>query len=165
TFEEIDANPILLATLELCEADLKRARVTVEKKLAKGLPAISANPSELQQVFLNLISNAIQAMPRGGTITLESRSHNNAVTILDRRKGQPSKKVQGPWVEVLVSDTGVGITKDHLPRIFEPFFTTKEIGKGTGLGLAVSLGIVQKHGGDLRVECPGLNHGATFYLT
>jgi signal transduction histidine kinase len=164
-FEAIDANEVVRATLDLCEADLKKARVTVDRRLSNVIPKIQANPSELQQVLLNLINNAIQAMPRGGTLTLETRSHKNALKILDRRKGAPPRVLEGPWVEVRVTDTGIGIAEEHLNRIFEPFFTTKEIGKGTGLGLAVSMGIVQKHGGDLRVESQGLNHGATFYVT
>jgi signal transduction histidine kinase len=77
----------------------------------------------------------------------------------------PPRELEGPWVEVIVTDTGIGIAKEYLNRVFEPFFTTKEIGQGTGLGLAVSMGIVQKYGGDLRVESEGLNRGATFTLT
>jgi two-component system NtrC family sensor kinase len=165
TFESVEVNTVLQATLDLCEADLKRGGVVVDKRMAKTLPSISGNASELQQVLLNLVNNAIQAMPRGGTLTLETRPHNEALTIFDRRKNVPPRKVQGPWVEIVVKDSGIGISRDHLPRVFEPFFTTKEIGKGTGLGLAVSMGIVQKHGGDLRVESAGLNRGAAFLLT
>ena len=87
---------------------------------------------------------------------------SETLTFIERRKGMGQRKIPGPWVEIVVRDTGVGIVKDHLGRVFEPFFTTKEIGKGTGLGLAVSMGIVQKHGGDIRVESEGLNRGATF---
>lgn len=163
-FEDIDINAIVSATLELCEADLKRSRINVERRMSKGLPVISGNPSELQQVLLNLITNAIQAMPKGGTLMFESRVHSDVLSLADRRKGTNSQKIQGPWIEMIVKDTGVGISKDHLPRVFEPFFTTKEIGKGTGLGLAVSLGIMQKHGGDLLVESAGSNRGSTFTL-
>lgn len=164
-FDDVDLNEIVTQTVELCEADMKGARVLVEKKFAKSLPKAEANASELQQVLLNLINNAIQAMPRGGTITLETRTHNHPLTFVDRRKGAPPYTATGPWVEILVKDTGIGIAKDHLSRVFEPFFTTKEIGKGTGLGLSVSMGIVRKHGGDLAVESGGLNKGATFRLT
>lgn len=164
-FDDVDLNEILGQTIELCEADMKSARVLVEKKFAKTLPKVEANASELQQVLLNLINNALQAMPRGGTITLETRTHNQPLTFVDRRKGAPPYTATGPWVEIQVKDTGVGIAKDHLSRVFEPFFTTKEIGKGTGLGLSVSMGIVRKHGGDLTVDSAGLNKGATFRLT
>jgi two-component system NtrC family sensor kinase len=144
---------------------MKGAKVIVERKFAKTLPRVEANASELQQVLLNLINNALQAMPRGGTLTVETRTHNHSLTFVDRRKGAPPYTANGPWVEILVRDTGVGIPKDHLSRVFEPFFTTKEIGKGTGLGLSVSMGIVRKHGGDLSVESAGLNKGAAFRLT
>lgn len=164
-FEDIDANELLLQTMDLCEADLKGARVVVDKKFAKNLPRMEGNPSELQQVLLNLVNNAIQAMPNGGTLTIETRSHNKQLIVIDRRKAVPPKTESGPWVEIVFRDSGVGIAKEHLTRIFEPFFTTKEIGKGTGLGLSVSMGIVRKHGGDLSVESPGLNKGASFRLT
>lgn len=164
SFEEIDLQNVINATLELCEADLKRGRVNVERKIMKPLPPIEGNPSELQQVFLNLVNNAIQAMPKGGTLSIDSRVNNDALALPDRRKDAPPRKSPGPWLEIIVRDTGVGIAKEHLSRVFEPFFTTKEIGKGTGLGLAVSMGIIQKHNGDLRVESAGINRGSTFYL-
>ena len=164
SFEPIDLNEIVRSAVDLCEADLKRAKVSIDKHLAITLPRIQANSSELQQVLLNLINNAIQAMPRGGSLIVETQTHRRPLKVLDRRKGAPPKMVEGPWVEVKVSDTGIGIAEEHINQIFEPFFTTKEIGQGTGLGLAVSMGIVQKHGGDLRVESNGLNRGATFYL-
>jgi len=165
TFEQVDMNSILSATLDLCEADLKKARVTIEKRVAKELPLIEGSSSELQQVLLNLITNSIQAMLKGGILSIETRSHNDPLTVVDRRKGGPAHKVPGPWVEIVVRDNGIGIAKEHLTRIFQPFFTTKAIGKGTGLGLAVSMGIVQKHGGDIRVESGGLNRGSSFVVT
>ncbi|MCB4755624.1 MAG: HAMP domain-containing protein [Elusimicrobia bacterium] len=164
-FEDINVNDLFLATLDLCEADMKGSKVNVEKKFSKNLPRIQGNPSELQQVFLNLINNALHAMMQGGTLTLETRTHNRSMTVYDRRQSIPPRVVGGPWVEVMVKDTGVGIARDHLPRIFEPFFTTKEIGKGTGLGLSVSMGIVKKHGGVLTVESVGLNQGASFFIS
>jgi signal transduction histidine kinase len=163
-FESVNIQSIIDATVELCEADLKRARVTIERRMDKMLPAIEGNSSELQQIFLNLVNNAIQAMPKGGTLTVDAKVSNDIVTLAARTKGGPTRKVQGPWLEISFKDTGIGISKEHLARVFEPFFTTKEIGKGTGLGLAVSMGIVQKHNGDLRVESAGANRGSTFYL-
>lgn len=162
-FESVDVNAIMSSALELCEADLKRGRINVVDRSSGGrpLPSLVGNSSELQQVFLNLITNAIHAMPRGGTLTIDSKAHTEPMVVDDRKKGA-KRQVPGPWVEISVKDTGVGIAKEHLDRVFEPFFTTKEIGKGTGLGLAVSVGIVQKHGGDIRVESLGLNRGATF---
>jgi signal transduction histidine kinase len=163
-FESVNVQFILDATMELCEADLKRARVTVERRADKPLPAIEGNASELQQIFLNLVNNAIQAMPKGGVLSIDARINNDLVTLAARTKGGPARKVAGPWLEISFKDTGVGISKEHLGRVFEPFFTTKDIGKGTGLGLAVSMGIVQKHNGDLRVDSAGANRGSTFYL-
>jgi two-component system, NtrC family, sensor kinase len=158
-FEPVDLNNIITSTLELCEADLKRSRITVEKA-ARPLPAVVGNSSELQQVFLNLFNNAIHAMPRGGPIHIDARLRQEPIVFADRKTGA-TRNMPGPWIEIAVKDTGVGIARDHLARVFEPFFTTKEIGKGTGLGLAVSLGIIQKHGGDIRVDSAGLNRGAT----
>ncbi len=165
TFEDIDVNELLIVTMDLCEADMKGTRVNMDKRFGKNLPRVQGNASELQQVFLNLINNAIQAMPQGGTLTLETRTHSRPLAIMDRRQGGHPKTASGPWVEILVRDTGIGISQDHLNRIFEPFFTTKEIGKGTGLGLSVSMGIVRKHGGDLTVESDGLSHGACFHFS
>lgn len=165
TFEPIEVNEILNSTMDLCEADLKKGRVNIERKLANNLPKTLGNSSELQQVLLNLINNAIQAMPKGGTLTLETHTHKRKLVLTERRKGVSPKSSEGPWVEIIIKDTGVGIPSEHLNKIFEPFFTTKEIGQGTGLGLAVSVGIVQKHNGDLRVESEGVNRGATFILS
>lgn len=163
TFEELDLPGIIQASLDLCEADLKKARITVEKRFSQNLPKAEGNSSELQQVLLNLINNSIQAMARGGTLTVETRIQESASS--DKSQNNVSTRPKTSCVEVIVKDTGIGIPKEHLSRVFEPFFTTKEVGKGTGLGLAVSLGIVKKHGGDLRVESAGLNRGALFFLS
>jgi signal transduction histidine kinase len=100
----------------------------------------------MKQVFLNLIANAIDAMPDGGTLTLTSQ-------VLDTP--------DGTFVEVAIRDTGCGIIPDQRERIFEPFFTTKPEGQGTGLGLSVSLGIIQAHHGKLLVESEAQT-GSTF---
>ncbi|MFN0117245.1 MAG: ATP-binding protein [Elusimicrobiota bacterium] len=152
--EQVEINNVILSTLDLCEADFKKSRVIVEKRLGLKLAKIEGNFSELQQVLLNLVNNAIQAMPKGGNLIIESRTHNEQV----------GKNLVGPWIELRVKDTGIGIPKEHLNKIFEPFFTTKEIGKGTGLGLAVSMGIIKKHGGVLQSESAGVNKGAQFIL-
>jgi len=164
-FEEVNPNDLLESTMDLCEADLKSAKVNLNKKLTKPLPPVEGNPSELQQVMLNLISNAIHAMAHGGgTLTLETIFYHRALTFVDRRKGVPPQEVTGQWVEIIVRDTGVGISKEHITHIFEPFFTTKEIGQGTGLGLSVSMGIARKHGGNINVSSQGMNRGSSFHL-
>jgi two-component system, NtrC family, sensor kinase len=119
--------------------------VTVETQLDPALPVISASPSEIQQVLLNLIGNAIDAVDsEGGVVTIRTR-------------------VEADRVVIEVADNGHGIPKAQLERIFDPFFTTKAVGKGTGLGLSICYGLVKKHGGSITVESePGI--GSTFYV-
>jgi signal transduction histidine kinase len=105
----------------------------VVKELPADLPTVIGSENKIQQVLFNLILNARDAMPSGGWLTLK--------TFVDGRD-----------VVVEVSDTGLGIPEADLPRIFDPFFTTKDVGQGTGLGLAVSYGIVQEHGGSIRAS-------------
>ena len=109
------------------------------------LPPIAGDAGQLQQVVIALATNAIDAMPEGGLLKISSRSN-------------------GGHVLIELSDTGVGIPQENITRIFEPFFTTKEVGKGTGLGLAVCYGILTEHGGSLDVQStPGL--GTTFTIS
>jgi two-component system NtrC family sensor kinase len=103
---------------------------------------LSYDAQQIQQVLINLIQNAVQAMPKGGSLTLDVRS-------------------APPWAEILVRDTGVGITPQNLNRIFDPFFTTKPSGEGTGLGLSVSYGIVATHKGHIDVHSD-VGRGTTF---
>jgi two-component system, NtrC family, sensor kinase len=100
--------------------------------------------NQLQQVLLNLTLNACEAMPKGGTITIRTRCWDETIVV-----------------EVV--DTGCGIKPEYLDKLFEPFFTTKPVGKGTGLGLAVSFGIVEQHGGTLEVETQE-GKGSTFRI-
>ncbi|HEU0188754.1 MAG TPA: ATP-binding protein [Gallionella sp.] len=124
-------NDGLNSTLGLARHMLKSIKVT---KNFGGIPAITCAPSQINQVFLNLITNAVQALPpQNGEITLSTRSENDGVTVE-------------------VADNGTGIPPDVLPKIFDPFFTTKEIGKGTGLGLSISYQIIKDHGGRINVE-------------
>lgn len=107
-----------------------------------NLPPVECIPSRLNQVFVNLLVNAGQAIPERGSIAIRTRCRDE-------------------YVEVAIADTGKGIPADVLPKVFDPFFTTKAVGKGTGLGLSVSYGIVQNHGGEITVVSqPG--HGTTF---
>jgi signal transduction histidine kinase len=116
-------------------------------RLFGEIPAITCAPSQINQVFLNLITNAAQALPAtGGEITLTTRA-------------------DGGGVAVEVADNGKGIAPEVLPKIFDPFFTTKEIGKGTGLGLSISYKIVQQHGGRIEVASePGKGTRFTVWL-
>lgn len=137
--EYLDVNEVIEKTLESLKYKMKGI------KLVKNLypvPEILGDRVRLRQVFTNLISNAIQAMEEGGTLTITSQRVGN-------------------WVEVKVSDTGKGIAREHLSKIFDPFFTTKGVGKGTGLGLAITYSIVQKHKGWIDVESE-IGKGTTF---
>jgi len=130
----------------LVENEARLAGVSWDVSLPKDLPEIRGHPHDLQQVFLNLFLNAIQAMSEGGELRVEA------------------DVVEGGWVRVRVTDTGPGIPQEHLSQIFDPFFTTKDPGMGTGLGLSVSHGIIEEHGGRIEVASePG--QGTTFSVS
>jgi PAS domain S-box-containing protein len=144
-FEPLDVNKVLLDVLSLLEHQLETAHVKVRQELTDELPPVRGNENRLQQVFFNLILNARDAMPSGGWLTLATRLEDEQL-VVD------------------VRDTGHGIRREHIKRIYDPFFTTKGIGRGTGLGLSVSYGIVQEHGGAIFVEStPGA--GTSFRVT
>lgn len=139
----VDLSGVVEEALVLIEKQLAGEQVTLERDLASGLPAVLGSANHLEQVILNLLTNAREAMPDGGHLRVTTRR-------------------DGGSVEVEVSDTGRGIPAEHLSRIFDPFFTTKEA--GTGLGLAISYGIVREHGGTLTVHSrEGV--GTTFRMT
>ncbi len=143
-FVELDVYRIITETLSLLEHQLKSAGIRVEKDFAAAAPLAFGNAGKLQQVFLNLFLNARDAMPDGGTLRIRTDGADSMLRI---------------WIE----DTGVGILGDNIKKIYDPFFTTKDVGKGTGMGLAVSYGIVQEHGGSIGAESvPG--QGTTFRL-
>ncbi|MDR3723364.1 MAG: ATP-binding protein [Terracidiphilus sp.] len=147
-FRSTDLNQVIRETLSLLEHQFKTAKITVDLELTDELPTIHGNPGKLQQVFLNLLLNAKDAMPTGG---------NLRVTTL----------VNG-HVEAVIADSGSGIAPEHLKRIYDPFFTTKTTPKpgerrGTGLGLSVSYGIIQEHAGKIHVES-AVGAGTTFHL-
>jgi len=135
---------VIESTLQLVGNELALGKVRPRLEIAADLPPIHGNSRGLQQVFLNLFLNAIQAMPQGGDLTVDARR-------------------QGDEIRIAVQDTGVGLPEEHLEKIFEPFFTTKEAGEGTGLGLSVSYSIVRQHGGRIEVQSPP-GRGATFVV-
>ena len=126
-----DINRNIESTLNMVWNELKY-HVEVEKELNE-IPAIECYPQLLNQVFMNLIVNAAQAIENKGKIKITSNRYNN-------------------HIEISISDTGVGIPEENLTKIFDPFFTTKDVGKGTGLGLHVCYNIVTKHNGTINVE-------------
>jgi signal transduction histidine kinase len=143
-FRDVDVNQVIEETLSLVSHPFRTAHVQVVQNLGVGLPKVFGSGNRLQQVFLNLFMNARDAMPSGGMLEVRTFATNGSV-------------------EVEVSDTGAGISRDHLPRIFDPFFTTKSTGRGTGLGLSVSYGIVKEHAGKIEVRStPG--RGTSFRL-
>jgi signal transduction histidine kinase len=142
-FKELDLAQVLRETVSLVGNQVALSRVKVRDEIAGDLPRLVGNRQGLQQVFLNLVVNAIQAMPQGGELTLRAR-----------RAGERD-------IEVQVADTGQGIPEENLSAIFDPFFTTKEVGKGTGLGLSVSYGVIKKHGGQIQVASR-VGKGTTF---
>jgi two-component system NtrC family sensor kinase len=144
-FSEIDINKLLDDTLQLLEPQLRKSQVEIIKNYAETPPQIIGNAGKLQQVFTNLIINAQDAIRDGGRITLTTEF------------------ADGDEIVVKVSDTGEGISPENISKIYDPFFTTKGVGSGTGLGLAVSYGIVQEHAGTIEVESE-LGEGTTFRL-
>jgi signal transduction histidine kinase len=143
-FREIDINRVLDDTLQLLEPQLRNAKFELTRKFGDQLQPAYGSASKLQQVFMNLILNARDAMPNGGRLTIHTRAVDSSL-VIDFR------------------DTGVGIAPENIARIYDPFFTTKEVGQGTGLGLALSYGIIQEHNGRIFVESrPG--EGAHFTI-
>jgi two-component system NtrC family sensor kinase len=143
---EVDINELLSNVLALVHHMAQTSGVDVRVELWDDLPRIRADRNQIQQVFLNLIHNAIQAMPKGGQLVLR--------TQVNDRDGNR-------WIVVNVQDNGEGIKAEDLGKVFEPFFTTKPTGVGTGLGLSVSYGIVSDHGGYIDVESQ-IGVGSTF---
>ncbi len=141
-FWEVDISEVINRSFELASHSAKLQHVQVIKKLDPALPKISADFDQLQQVCTNLIINAIQAMPEGGTLTIRTSADNANV-------------------KVEVQDTGVGISPENMRKLFTPFFTTKREVKGVGLGLAVSYGIIQRHNGRIEVQSKE-GEGTTF---
>jgi len=129
----IDLNSVVESSLRLVSFDKTFKKLEVKKEFDPSLPKIFADPNQMQQVFLNILLNARDAMPNGGKIFIKTRKINGSV-------------------EVEIADTGIGISKENLGKIFDPFFTTKTAEKGTGLGLAVCYGIITAHKGKIEVE-------------
>jgi PAS domain S-box-containing protein len=145
-FTEVNVHRVLDDTLQLLEPQLRRNQIEIERSYDPDLPQAFGNAGKLQQVFTNLLLNARDAIPDGGVITLFTASTANDSIVIE------------------VTDTGIGIAPENVAKIYDPFYTTKGVGRGTGLGLAVTYGIVQEHSGHISVEStPG--HGTTFRIT
>lgn len=143
-FAPVNVNSVVEDTLSLVAHPFRSSHVQVIKNLQEDLPAVLGSPNRLQQVFLNLFLNARDAMPSGGILEVRTASRNGSV-------------------EIEVTDTGAGIPREHVNKIFDPFFTTKASGRGTGLGLSVSYGIIKEHAGKIDVRSTS-GKGTSFHL-
>jgi PAS domain S-box-containing protein len=145
-FTEVDINEVLDDTLQLLEPQLRNHQIEIIRAYVSEAPRVFGNSGKLQQVFTNLLLNARDAIPDGGQI--------NISTFCSERD----------TVTVEIADTGIGIAAENVAKIYDPFYTTKGVGRGTGLGLAVTYGIVQEHAGHIGVASqPG--RGTTFRIT
>ncbi len=144
--QETEIHPLLEQVIEEVSHQPSFTGVEIVRQFSPELPPIQADPAQLQQVFINLLNNAAEAIEQGGTITLATRPLNSQ------------------WVEIRVSDTGCGIPEESLDKLFTPFFTTKPPGKGTGLGLSIIYGIIKMHRGQIAVQSQ-VGQGTTFTVT
>ncbi|MCP4713337.1 MAG: PAS domain-containing sensor histidine kinase [Planctomycetes bacterium] len=138
----VNLNQVVEGGMFFLEARCGKESIEVVRQLEENLPEITADPSQIQQLLVNMVVNAIQAMPEGGRITLRTESVETGIKLV-------------------VEDTGMGMSEEVVENIFLPFFTTKEVGSGTGLGLAVVHGIVEAHGGRIQVDSKP-NFGSRF---
>lgn len=140
--QEINLNQTIVEVLDSSQRRFEEHKITVERRLAAGLPAARASRDQMKQVFLNLFLNAVEAMPSGGKLKVHTRKENG-------------------FVQIAIRDTGCGIPPENLPKIFDTFFTTKRAVHGVGLGLSVCYNIVHQHGGTIEVESKA-GKGSTF---
>ncbi len=146
--EKVDINQVLHESIDFLENEARYRNIDIQTDLAPDLPAVVSDPSQLQQVFLNILNNAIDAIGKEGEIVVKSKYSS-----------------QSQRISVVISDNGPGIPKDMVNKIFDPFFTTKEVGKGTGLGLSITYSIVEKLGGHIMVASEeGKGTAFTIYL-
>ncbi len=143
--QAVDVNTVLDEILLLHEKQLQENDIKIKTEFAQTLPKIKASKNQLRQVFLNLVANARDAMPTGGTLKVATSA-------------DPEN------IEIKITDTGVGIKDEHIKKIFDSFFTTKDSVKGVGLGLSVCYGFIKDHGGDIQVKSK-LNEGTSFIMT
>ena len=144
-FETLNVNEIIREVLQFLDNSMIYNRIKIDLHLMEDLPQIFSDRIQLQQIFLNITNNAIDAIEKDGVISI----------ITNLIAGE---------IRVVIQDTGIGIAEDLLPHIFEPFFTTKETGKGTGLGLSITYGLIKKLGGDITVRS-NIGKGTAFTIT
>jgi signal transduction histidine kinase len=152
--QEINVNELSLLTMELLSAQFSSAKVRTRLERAEGLPRVAGDQDRLQQVMINLLLNAVQAMPDGGALAVET-------ALVRRTRPGLEDGAEQRFVSFAVRDTGIGVPEDIRDKIFDPFYTTKEGQGGTGLGLAVCSGIVKEHDGWIDIESN--THGGTIF--
>jgi signal transduction histidine kinase len=156
----LQINEVLESVLELRAASLVQNQIQVTKNLAPGLPEIQGDFYQLQQAFLNIVDNAEEAL-------LRSKRQKNLYISSELISKLPPEEIllhlPLPFIRITLSDNGVGIPETHLKKIFDPFFTSKEVGKGMGLGLSVSYGIIQVHGGKVDLISQ-VDQGTSFFV-
>jgi len=151
---DTDVNRNIELVLEVVQNTLLTKKIEYELFLTDNLPRVRGDAGQLQQVLMNLVTNAVKAMPKGGKLTIHTRMN-----------------IAGNKVEILISDNGEGIKREHLSKIFDPFFTTRKVGEGTGLGLSVSYAIIAKFGGSIyctsrsKEEFGEAESGSTFTIS
>lgn len=155
--KDVNLNKVIEEVVSMREREASFQNIQFIKKYQENLSVIYSDPSLIRQVLLNLINNAMDAMPKGGEITIET-FYKKPVTF---KKGPVPPSADG--VTITIRDTGTGIPKENLSKLFDPFFTTKDPGKGTGLGLSICHGIIQKLGGAITVTSQ-VGEGTTFTI-
>jgi signal transduction histidine kinase len=143
---EVNVNELSLTTMELLAGQFSAAKIKTRLERADGLPRVAGDADRLQQVLINLLLNAVQAMPDGGSLAIETSE------VKRTRPGLEEGGSEQKFVALAVKDTGIGVPEDIRDKIFDPFYTTKEGSGGTGLGLAVCSGIVKEHDGWIEIE-------------
>ena len=144
-FRSVELLPLLHKVTRLLDHKIVDKGVHVKIQILDSLPAIQADPDQLQQVFINLFLNSLHALQPGGTIKINAGTMHSA-------HGNGAAATGSQKLAIAFEDNGAGIPAEHLSQVFDPFFTTKDVGEGTGLGLSVSYGIIKDHGGEIRVE-------------
>ena len=140
----VSLNQIIEEGLYFLESRCVKEGIKVVRQIDETLPKITADPAQMTQVLVNIIVNAIQAMPEGGRLTIQTKASDKHISLI-------------------IEDTGIGMAKKKIKKIFLPFYTTKDVGKGTGLGLSVVHGIVTSHGGTIHVDSQ-VNKGTRFTI-
>jgi signal transduction histidine kinase len=149
----LDVNDVLEELIHLSEPWFLARNVKLSTHLSPDLPPVLGDSTHLQTLFLNLITNALDAMPQGGVLTIKTQ-----------QVSPPLSSDDGRWLEISIADTGIGITEESKRRIFDPFFTTKKMGEGTGLGLAICEKIIKEHSGMIEVKSE-VGKGSTFFIS